>query len=153
MLFNGESQRIIEEKILEVNRKKSIKEKLLDAFPGFYGRSYLIHFSQFLNEPITTPEQQFAYETIVQFLDQLEPFKLSYKLLKQISEAMDFWTVDRLNEFETKKKQGIENPEQFFRENEEIINRYLDFKKSEEYKSSCFWELMEAMKLFKDKWI
>lgn len=63
-----------------LGNSKTITEKLLDAFPGYYGRFVCLHFARFLNEPIKTKKQKVAYETIVTFLDNAPEFNLSEEL-------------------------------------------------------------------------
>ena len=47
----------------------TVTQKLLEAFPGYYGQFICLHFARFLDEPIETSEQQAAYEEIIAFLD------------------------------------------------------------------------------------
>lgn len=44
-------------------------QALQDMVPGFYGYYFMNHFMPYLQVPITTPEQQKAYENIVDFWD------------------------------------------------------------------------------------
>ncbi|TFZ40185.1 MerR family transcriptional regulator [Soehngenia longivitae] len=147
LLYNADLEEINEE-IRELNKKKSIKERLLEIFPGFYGRFYLIHFSRFLEEPIKTEEQEEAYNTIIDFLDSINPPELPHDILNEIDEALDFWTDDRIEEIENNKLQSIENPEKFLMDYSEEIKKYQDFKDSDEYLSSPYGILMETMKAF-----
>lgn len=147
LLYNADLEEINEE-IRELNKKKSIKERLLEIFPGFYGRFYLIHFSRFLEEPIKTEEQEEAYNTIIDFLDSINPPELPHDILNEIDEALDFWTDDQIEEIENNKLQSIENPEKFLMDYSEEIKKYQDFKDSDEYLSSSYGILMETMKAF-----
>lgn len=147
-LSDGEGIENINNEILELNKKKSIKEKLLEVFPGFYGRFFLIHFSQFLEESIQTEEQKEAYTIIVSFLDEVEPLEVSDEIMREFEEAMDFWTDERIAEVEDKKQQRLENVEDFLEDYSEIIERYQAFKESAEYLSSSYGKLMEVMKSF-----
>ena len=145
-MADGEDVGKIQSEISELNKKKSIKEKLLGAFPGFYGRFFFSHFSQFLGEPIETAEQRAAYETIIRFLDELEIPGISNEIMSQFEEAMDFWTDERIAEVEGTKRQSLENPEAFFENYSEMIDEYQRFKESTEYQSSPYGQMMEAMK-------
>ena len=55
-----------------LEKKKTMLQKLLDCFPGDYGKCIALHFAPYLNEPITTDEQQEAFETIVNYLDSVD---------------------------------------------------------------------------------
>lgn len=147
-LTEGKNIEKINAEINELNKKKSIKEKLLETFPGFYGRFFIIHFNRFLEEPVKTEEQETAYKIIVKFLDEVEPPKISYEIMSHFEEDMDFWSDDRIAEAEARKQEGIENPEKFLDDYSEIIEQYQDFKESVGYKSSPYGQLMEAMKSF-----
>lgn len=147
LLYNSNIDEINEE-IEELNKKKSIKERLLELFPGFYGRFFLIHFSRFLEEPINTLEQEEAYKTIINFLDNIDQPKLPYEILNEIDEALDFWTDDRIEDLENNKLQSIEDPEKFLIDYSEEIKKYQDFKDSDEYLSSPYKTLMDIMKSF-----
>ncbi len=99
--------------IMELNKKKSIKQRLLEAFPEFYGR--------FLEDPIKTEEQEKAYKMIINFLDEVEPPKVSDEIMSQLEKTMDFWTDDRMAEVGDRKQESIENPEKFLEDYSEMI--------------------------------
>ena len=45
-------------------------------------------------------------------------------------------------------KKSIENPDDFFAENKEVLEQYLIYKKSDEYKNSPAYKIMELIKEF-----
>ena len=45
-------------------------------------------------------------------------------------------------------KKSIENPDDFFAENKEVLEQYLIYKKSDEYKNSPAYKIMELTKEF-----
>lgn len=138
----------IKKEIDELNKNKSIKEEILEMFPGFYGRFLVNHFNRFLEEPINTDEQKIAYKTIIKFLDNVEAINLSDEIMNEFEEAMDFWTEEKLEEVELQKRKNIENPEEFIKEQSKMIEEYQAFKESEEYEESSFGKIMGAMKMF-----
>ena len=50
----------------------TIKEKLLQVFPGTYGMYLCVHFGQFLDVRIDTSEKEESYYKIVHCLDSIE---------------------------------------------------------------------------------
>ena len=52
-----------------IEKKQSVLQRLLDVFPGYYGKYISLHFAAYLNEPILTDEQHEAFETIIKFLE------------------------------------------------------------------------------------
>lgn len=147
-LSQGESMEDIKNKILEINKKKSIKERLLEFFPGFYGRFYLNHFAPYLEGPIETKEQNEAFEIIVQFLDEVRPPEIPEEIMGVFEETMEFWTDEMMTHVEERRQKDLENPIEFMDENLQDIEDYMAFKESEEYHNSPFGQLMEAMKSF-----
>lgn len=147
-LSDGTNIETIKTEIEDLNKNKSIKVKLLESFPGFYGRFIAIHFSKFLEKTLITEEQNNAYKIITTFLDEVDPPNISDEILGGFEDAMNFWTDEKLIEADIKKQQSIENPEEFIAENIEFINQYQIYKKTLEYQSSAAGQLMEAMKSF-----
>ncbi len=68
-LSSGEDWERINEELETVEQNKTITERILDSFPGYYGRFISIHFSRFLNEVMTDSQQEEAYNDILDFLD------------------------------------------------------------------------------------
>lgn len=132
----------------ELKKRKSIKEKILEMFPGFYGRFFINHFDRFLENPINTDQQTDAYNIIINFLDEVGPFNISDEIMDQLEEAMEFWTDDKLEEVEIDKQKNIEDPEVFLKEQSKMIEEYQAFKESREYEESILGKIMGAMKSF-----
>lgn len=51
---------------------QNIGQAMQDMIPGFYGYYFMQHFKPYLQIKITTPEQQKAYETILDFWDNVD---------------------------------------------------------------------------------
>lgn len=51
---------------------QNIGQAMQDMVPGFYGYYFMQHFKPYLQIRITTPEQQKAYETILDFWDNVD---------------------------------------------------------------------------------
>lgn len=136
----------IRDRINSLQKKKYIKERLLEVFPGFYGRFFLNHFSPYLNIKIESPSQERAYREIVEFLDGLDLIKLPDEIMLELEDVMDFWTEEKLDEFEKSKLDSIKNPKDFLEKNKGIIDDYMEYKKSEAYEKSYHKELEDLMR-------
>lgn len=86
-LSSGKSYSEISAELQAIDNSKTITEKLLEAFPGYYGRFICLHFTRFLNEPIKTNRQQSAYERIISFLDNIPSFTLPEDLQEYLIEG------------------------------------------------------------------
>ena len=135
----------IQEEINTADRKNSVLVRLLNCFPGFFGQYITLHFAPFLNDPITTEEQQEAFDTAVSFLDNLKidiPEDLR-EFIYEITREMDTDFAEKMSE---NLQKAIQNPKKYFEESRENIELYRQMKESEEYKSSPAFRLNEFFK-------
>lgn len=147
-LSSGQSYSEICSELQTVDNSKTITEKLLDAFPGYYGRFICLHFARFLNEPIKTESQQSAYETILSFLDNAPYLTLPQDLQEYLIEGTKHIGTEQITEIIESTKKSIENPDAFLSTNKEMLEQYLAYKLSDEYKNSPASKIMELMKEF-----
>ena len=131
-----------------LEKSKTIAEKLLDAFPGYYGRFICMHFARFLNEPVQTEEQQAAYDTFLSFLDGVPPIDIPKDLEDYLAEGTKHIGTGEMKRMLENTKSSIENPEKFLTDNREMLRRYLTYKQSDEYRNSPAGRLMEFMRRF-----
>lgn len=147
-LSGGKSYAEISAELQAIETGKTITEKLLEAFPGYYGRFICLHFARFLNEPIQTNQQQAAYERILSFLDNLPPLNLPEDLLEYLSESTRQIGTQQINTMIQNTQKSIENPDEFLSENKEFLEQYLAYKQSEEYQNSPAYKMMALLKTF-----
>lgn len=147
-LSGGKAFSEINENLQTLENSKTITEKILDAFPGYYGRFVCLHFARFLNEPIRTENQQAAYETIVTFLDNAPALNLPEELQEYLTEGTKHIGTEQIKDIVESTRKSIENPDNFLSENKEVLEQYLAFKQSEEYKNSPAYKVMELLKEF-----
>lgn len=147
-LGEGKSYLEVSEDLSAIEQNKTITEKLLEAFPGYYGRFVCMHFARFLMEPIKNDEQQVAFDTIISFLDNMPTLILPDELQELFRESTDHIGTEDISHMLEKTKISIENPEEFLSSNKESIERYMEFLQSEEYKNSPLHKLKMLMKQF-----
>ncbi|MBN6886005.1 DNA-binding transcriptional MerR regulator [Cytobacillus horneckiae] len=131
-----------------IEQSSTVTEKLLEAFPGYYGRFICLHFARFLNEPITSSDQQSAYEEIIAFLDNAPSLQLTEDLQLFLMESTNYINIQNIRDVIENTKYSIENPDKFLSENKEFIERYLAHKQSEEYKNSPIYKIQTILKEF-----
>lgn len=147
-LSKGKSYSDISTELQVVENSKTITEKLLEAFPGYYGRFICLHFARFLNEPVKTESQQAAYETILSFLDNTPTLTLPQDLQDYLIEGTKHIGTEQIAEIIQNTKESIENPDIFLSDNKEMLEQYLAYKQSDEYKNSPAYRIMELMRQF-----
>ncbi len=147
-LSSGASYSEISDELQSIEDRSTIAEKLLIAFPGYYGRFICLHFAQFLKEPITTEKQKCAYNKILLFLDNVPSFALSEDLKKYLMENTKHISTEQITDMIANMKKSIEHPDDFLENNKEFLDQYLEFKQSDEYKHSPAFQIQSLVKKF-----
>lgn len=140
-LTNGASWSNINTKLETIDTKQTITRRLLEIFPGYFGKFISYHFAQFLNEPIITKEQKAAYEKIVDFLDSIEKLTLPLDLQQYYEKADTLLNSKTINNMSENMINAVDNPDEFLNNNKEFLKQYLAYKNSEEYKNSPVYKI------------
>lgn len=117
----------------------TIKEKLVFSFPGNYGLYVSMHFGRFLNGAIETEEQRKAYDSIVQYLDDVDLY-----LPKELSDFLEafFTASEKIDAAKIEEEANgrifemLTDTERYLERNHEQIEQYIEYKCSDEYKNS-----------------
>lgn len=147
-LIDGEDIHEIEGQLNLLDQQTTIKEKLVRAFPGYFGRYVSFHFGQFLNEPIQTEAQRGLYEEIVDFLDNMDSIVIPEELQSIFDEADPHMDQENAEALSTAMRTAYHDFETFWEQNKDHITQYAEFKRSEEYRKSNMPELQELFRKF-----
>ena len=149
----------IGEELQALAEAATLTERLLEAFPGYYGRWLSLHFARFLNEPAITCEQKAAYQEMLDFLDDAPPPEIPEDLRESFEEMTKAMNVEDILRAQKMMGDSFQNPERFLRENQEIIESQLTLRQSEEYKNSAtqriqaFWKEWNQTTGYYDRFI
>ncbi len=144
-LGSGADYAQIEAELLTLEQEETLAARLLDAFPGYFGKYICLHFSSFLNIPITTDEQKQAYEEILAFLDNIPALKFPKEIQDYLDEYTKQITVGQLQTMSQNMKHAVENPEEFLEKNKEFLEQYKQYLQSEEFKQSPAYKLKQML--------
>ena len=147
-LSSGSSYCEINEELQSIEDSATIAEKILEAFPGYYGRFICLHFARFLNEPILTQKQKSAYDRIISFLDNAPSFTLPEGLKEYLIDNTKHISTEQIADMVASTKKSIEHPDEFVATNKEVLEQYLAFKQSDEYKNSPVFQIQSLLKDF-----
>ncbi len=147
-LGSGQSLEETAAALKALERQESVLNRLLEVFPGYYGRFVCLHFAPFLKEPVATEEQEKAYEEIIAFLDGLPRLELPEDLRRFVLECTAQISAGQIAEINDRSQRSLEEPERFLEENREMLDWYLAFKRSEEYRSSPAYRLQNLFREF-----
>lgn len=129
-----------------VNRRATLSEKLLDAFPGYFGRFLCMHFGAFLSDELKTDDQRAAYAEVISFLDGMPDMP---REVQQYFEQLDALPQDMISDVQqaaaTALRAVAESPERYLSDNAELIAQYMEFAKSPEYLASTEYRVKQAL--------
>lgn len=144
-LIENENIDEIEEQLKELEKHQTIKKKLLDAFPGYYGHFLVLHFGRFLDERISSKEQEDAYNNIVEFLDNVKTAEFPVELKEYFEEAIPSMNDDLLERINAEIDNAIQNVDYYIEKNKEVLEQYIAYKNSEEYKQSLAYQIQSLL--------
>lgn len=147
LILNKENQNVIDDKIALIELEETIYEKLSNAFPGYFGQLIFSAYQPFLAETLD-PKGQAAYQEFVAYLDRLPAFKLSKEEQAYIEEVSASYDMKLLKDINASKFEAIENSEHWLEENKEIIARYQDYKKSDDYQNSPMKTIQDKLRSY-----
>ena len=127
--------------------RQSVTDRLTAAFPGFWGQFLSLQLGRFLQEPVRTEEQEDALREIFEFLDGV---RLEVpEEMRTLFDEMDSEAVRQvLRETDTALSAAVEDPETWMKDHQEIIDQYLAFQKTDEYRNSPGARLKELLTQF-----
>lgn len=137
----------IHERLKQLEKKQSVLERLINVFPGFYGRYICLHFSIYLNEPITTTEQENAFCEIIDFLDNIN-FTVCAELQEYLNDVTINFDENFMEIISSSVNNAIEDTERYICDNREVIESYMKYKQSDEYKTSAVYQLEQSLRQF-----
>lgn len=124
--------------------KRSIMSRLLACFPGSYGQYLSLHFGGFLDEPITTPAQQTAFDNVIGFLDSVD-FSLPQDLLEMLDTASRTFDADFVSYQDAHIRQLAADPARYIDDHRQALDAYMDYMRSAEYRASPVYRLRKAL--------
>ena len=127
--------------------RQSVTERLTIAFPGFWGKYLSLHFGRFLQDPVQTKEQENALHEICDYLDGVQ-FEIPEELEREFNEMNSDTSRMVQRKADEALAEAVNDPESWLKNNKEIIDQYLEFQKTDEYRNSAGFKLMELVKRF-----
>jgi len=149
-LIEGVDSVEIMDRVSILEQQSSIKEKLLLAFPGYYGRYLSFHFGRFLNEPIKTSEQKQLFDKLVEFLDNIESIEIPEELQSVLDEVEEYMGEEEIEKMSSVISEAIEDFENYWEKNKDIIIQYIKYKQTNEYQSTAGAKIMDLYRRFSE---
>jgi len=148
----GEDIQSLEKAIHTLDADTVIIRRLMAMFPSYYGKYISLNFSRYLTGKVETKDQRKAFEEIIEFFDNAPDLELPEDLKQYLDEYLEFYSgeqgTEQINKILENQKKAYQDIDEFVEKNKEILDTYQQFKKSEEYKQTPGYRLMEIMKEF-----
>ena len=148
----GEKVEHLETEISNITSNKIIIDRLLEFFPGYYGKFISLNFSKYLIGEIETEEQRKAFHEIIEFFDNAVDLDLPKDLQAYLDEYSLMYADEEgteiINNILEKKNTAIQDVDEFINNNKEFIIEYNRIRQTEEFKNLPAFRLMEYMKSF-----
>ena len=126
--------------------RQSVTDRLTAAFPGFWGKYLALHFGQFLQEPVRTGDQEKALREVCDYLDSVQ-----LEVPEELKDCLDEVDTDIGRQADAALSEAAEDPEGWLKNNREIIDQYLEFQKTAEYRNSPGAKLKELIREFNEE--
>lgn len=130
--------------------RQSVTDRLTAAFPGFWGKYLALHFGQFLQEPVRTGGQEKALREVCDYLDSVQ-----LEVPEELKDCLDEMDTDigrqAADQTDAALSAAAEDPEGWLKNNREIIDQYLEFQKTAEYRNSPGAKLKELIREFNEE--
>ena len=130
--------------------RQSVTDRLTAAFPGFWGKYLALHFGQFLQGPVRTGDQEKALREVCDYLDSVQ-----LEVPEELKDCLDEMDTDigrqAADQADAALSEAAEDPEGWLKNNKEIIDQYLEFQKTAEYRNSPGAKLKELIREFNEE--
>ncbi len=140
---------------MEINNISSntiIIKKLLELFPGYYGKFISLNFSRYLTCKIETEEQMKAFHQIIDFFDNVSDINLPNDLQQYLDAYLEKYSskegIEKINNILQGTNNAVQNIDTFVKNNKDVPDEYKQMKQTDAYKNSPAFRLMEYMKQF-----
>lgn len=145
LIINYDIDKEIEYINANINEFFTIKEKLIQSFPGTYGMYLCIHFGQFLNEKIDSEEKENAYYKIVNFLDSVDNLNFSSELEEYLENCFSVMQKTDMIKMNNAMLNAVDNMEDYIEKNKEILEDYIKIRTSDDYKSTSAYKMQQLI--------
>ena len=147
-LSAGAAYADIRDELDALDSRLTLAEKILLAFPSFFGRFICLHFAQFLCDPVTTDKQKDAYRRVLRFLDTVPQPDFSREVRDLLLETSQGFGVAQIRDMQANTQALLQNPRQYLADHHDMIDRYRSMQQSETYLTSPVRKLKQQMKAF-----
>lgn len=149
-ILSGETIDSLEQEINQTGSNAILTKRLVELFPGYYGKLLSLNFARYLTGKIETEEQMAAFDRIIEFFDMVPDIELPDDLQEYVDTYMEEYSsedgTEQLERIMKEKDRAIQNVDEFVKNNKEMLDEYIRLKRSEEYKKLPAVRLMEYMK-------
>lgn len=128
-----------------INCLFTIREKLVQSFPGTYGMYLSMHFGHFLNERIDSREKEEAYSKIINFLDNISNINITVEMEEYLESYFTKLERKDVEEINSHLLNAVEDVDNYISNNKKSLEEYIEIRTSKEFKSSPAYKFQQLL--------
>ena len=110
-----------ERTLQQLRAQMTLGERLMEAFPGFFGCYVAMHFTAFLSAPLETAAQQQALTEALSFLDGIDLPEPSPAVREMLTEASAFCTPEHCQQVTAQLRAAANAPDSYVAQHREEL--------------------------------
>lgn len=127
-----------------IEARESLAERLLRAFPGYFGDYLALHFSSFLQEPLQGEAQRAAFDQVVAYLDGVSVPEFSPEARAFLAQAAEWYTPSRLATLHDAVVEAAEHPKRYLEDHGDAMEAWRQMQ-SAIPPEHPLWEIRRAL--------
>ena len=147
-LCAGASYTQIQNALETIEKRMAVAQRILHAFPSYYGRFICLHFARFLNEPIVSDRQEAAYQRMIRFLDNVPALTFSEDLQEYLQEITQHIGNEQIEEIQKSTRELLKNAEKYLTDHQQTLAQYREFQQSDAFRHSPAYRIQQQLKTF-----
>ncbi len=145
-LLIGKNAVDLKKELKIIETQETMFAKLCEAFPGYLGQAFFASYKPFLNEQLNLENQKY-FNDYIEFLDNLPDLPLSDEEKELIERSAKNTSFNLLKNINDAKLKALDD-DGWLKENKELIEQYMAYKQSEEYRRSPIAIIQEKIKKY-----
>lgn len=140
----------INDKLKVIEKEEKIYERLNYIFPDSIAKIIFYSYKPFFDEKIVDGGEKY-FEEYVDYINSLPPFEMDEIEKEHFEKAMYKMEESEVENIISNRINAVNNFDEWFDENKDNINLYLEYKKSEEYDKSLAKKINDSLKDYMQK--
>ena len=132
-------------------REESVARRFERLLPGAFGQLVLVNLLPYLQQPLTTPAQEEAFQQMLMVLDDMPSLALPDDLRDFAEQAGQDMPLELMQKTAQHKADAVRDVDRWLEDNRDRVAQYLAWRQSPEYEASPAARLSQVLKAYFDE--